>query len=61
MTVVNKGGRPKKEAYRKLMFRYSRVEDTLLAAISKMTNDTDKQIILDTLEELKQSSKQEVK
>ena len=61
MTVPIKGGRPKTEAYRKLIFRYSRVEDLLLPVVDKMTNEADKQMILDVLEQLKQTTKQGVK
>ena len=53
MTVVNKGGRPKTEAYRKKILRFSKVEDTLQPFISKMQNEQDKQLILDALEQLK--------
>lgn len=57
MTVVNKGGRPKTEAYRKLIFRYSKVEDLLRPVISKMQNEDDKQLILNVLEQLKSGVK----
>lgn len=57
MTVSAKGGRPKKEAYRKLIFRYSKVEDLLQPVISQMQNDNDKQLVLGVLEQLKVSEK----
>lgn len=55
--TINKGGRPKTEAYRKLIFRYSKVEDTLQPVISQMQNEHDKQLILNALEQLKIGAK----
>jgi len=57
--TINKGGRPKTEAYRKLIFRYSKVEDTLQPFISQMQNEHDKQLILNALEQLKSGAKKE--
>lgn len=52
-TFKNKGGRPKKEEYRKIIMRYSKIEDTFITIIEKMENPKDKQLVLSALEELK--------
>ncbi|MBC9722013.1 MAG: hypothetical protein H9W82_12130 [Lactobacillus sp.] len=57
--TINKGGRPKKEAYRKLIFRYSKVEDTFLPLVDKMQNEADKRLILDALARLRIGTNQQ--
>jgi len=49
----NKMGRPRTPEYRKKRFRFSAIEDSFKEILDRMENDSDRKLVMQTLDKLK--------